>query len=43
MAHDFDTVQSATTFAKTERLAGMEVLVRDNFGSDLILPLRQQA
>jgi hypothetical protein len=38
-AHDFDAVESATRFAKTERLSGMEVLVRDNFGCDLILPL----
>jgi hypothetical protein len=42
VAHDFDTVQSATKFAKTERLSGMEVVVRDNSGCDLILPLRQE-
>ena len=41
MAHNFDTVESASTFAKTERLSGMEVLVRDKFGCDMILPLRE--
>jgi len=43
VAHNFDTVESATTFAKTEMLAGLEVLVRDKFGHDMILPLREQA
>jgi hypothetical protein len=43
LAHDFDTVVSATTFAKAERLAGLEVLVRDKFGCDMILPLREEA
>lgn len=44
VAHDFDTVESATHFARTERLAGMEVVLRsDDTGCDLILPLRQQA
>jgi len=42
-APDFDTVESATEFAKTERLAGLEVLVRDNFGYEMILPLREEA
>jgi hypothetical protein len=41
VANNFDTVESATTFAKLERLAGLEVVVRDNSGPDLILPLRQ--
>ena len=41
VAHDFDTVESAIKFAKTERLAGLEVLVRDNFGHEMILPLRE--
>lgn len=43
VAHDFDTVEIATTFAKTERLAGLEVVVRDKTGCDMILPLREQA
>ena len=43
VAHNFDTVESATTFAKLERLAGVEVVVRDNSGPDLILPLRPPA
>ena len=43
VAHDFDTVEIATNFAKTERLAGLEVVVRDNSGPDLILPLRPPA
>jgi hypothetical protein len=42
VAHDFDAVESATQFAKTERLAGMEVVLRyDDPVCDLILPLRQ--
>ncbi len=43
VAHNFDTVQSAATFATTESLAGLEVVVRDNFGCDMILPLRGEA
>jgi hypothetical protein len=44
VAHDFDAVESATQFAKTERLAGMEVVLRyDDPVCDLILPLRQPA
>jgi hypothetical protein len=42
VAHDFDTVESATTFAKTERLAGVEVVVRDKTGFDMILPVRSE-
>src|ERR1039457_4747102 len=34
VAHDFDAVESATQFAKTERFAGLEVVVRDKFGHD---------
>jgi hypothetical protein len=42
VAHDFDTVQSAAHFARTERLAGMEVVLRDGDPAcDLILPLRR--
>ena len=41
MAHNFDAVESATMFAKTERLAGMEVVVRDKLGCDMILLLRE--
>jgi hypothetical protein len=44
VAHDFGAVESATQFAKTERLAGMEVVLRyDDPGCDLILPLRPPA
>jgi hypothetical protein len=44
VAHDFDAVESATQFAKTERLAGVEVVLRyDDPGCDLILPLRPPA
>ena len=44
VAHDFETVESATQFAKTEGLAGMEVVLRyDDTGCDLILPLRSPA
>jgi hypothetical protein len=41
VAHNFDAVESATMFAKTERLAGMEVVVRDKLGCDMILLLRE--
>jgi hypothetical protein len=43
VARNFDTVESAATFAKTERLAGLEVVVRDKTGCDMILPLRELA
>jgi hypothetical protein len=43
VAHDFDAVEIAATFARTERLAGLDVVVRDNSGLDLILPLRLPA
>jgi hypothetical protein len=36
-------VEIAATFARTERLAGLDVVVRDNSGLDLILPLREHA
>jgi len=38
-----DSGESANRFAKTESLAALELLVRDKFGYDLILPLREQA
>jgi len=41
VARDFDTVERATKFAKTERLTGLEVVVRDKLGCDMILPLRE--
>jgi hypothetical protein len=41
VAHDFENVKSATQFATTEGLSGVEVVVRsDDPGGDLILPLR---
>ena len=41
LAHSFDTVESAIQFAKTERLAGMEVVLRfEDPVCELILPLR---
>jgi len=43
VAQDFDTVESATQFAETERLSGLEVVVRDKFGHDMILPLKPPA
>jgi hypothetical protein len=43
VAHDFDAVEDAIQFAKLERLADLEVVVRDNSGPDLILPLRPPA
>jgi hypothetical protein len=43
VANDFDTVESATHFARTERLAGMEVVLRyDDSVCGLVLPLRQE-
>jgi hypothetical protein len=42
-AHDFDTVEAAVQFARTQRLAGMEVVLHyDNPVCDLVLPLRQE-
>ena len=43
VAHDFDAVKIAATFARTERLAGLDVVVHDNSGPDFILPLRPPA
>jgi hypothetical protein len=44
VAHDFETVESAVELARTERLVGMEVVLRyDDPACDLILPLRQRA
>ena len=44
MAHDFDTVESATLFAKIERFACMEVVLHyDDPVCDLILSLRESA
>jgi hypothetical protein len=43
LAHDFETVESAVQLAQTQRLPGMEAVLRyDNPGCDLILPVRQE-
>jgi len=42
-AHDFETVESAIEFARTQRLADMEVVLHyDNPACDLVLPLKQE-
>ena len=42
VAHDFDAVEDAIQFARTERLVGMEVVLHfdEDPLCDLILPLR---
>jgi len=43
MAQDFETINSATQFARTQKLTGMEVVLRyDDPACDLVLPLWQQ-
>lgn len=40
-AHDFGAVENATQLARTEKLAGMEVVLRyDDPVCDLVLPFR---
>ena len=40
-AHDFDTVENAIQHARTQKLAGMEVVLRyDDPACDLVLPVR---
>jgi hypothetical protein len=42
VAHDFDAVEDANYFARTERFVGMDVVLHydDDPSCDLILPLR---
>jgi hypothetical protein len=43
MAQDFDTVESASNVAWTQRLSGLEVVLRyEDPACDLVLPLRQE-
>jgi hypothetical protein len=42
VAHDFDAVEGAVKFARTQGVAGLDVLLRDGDPAcDLILPVRQ--
>jgi hypothetical protein len=42
-AHDFETVESAIEFARTQKLADMEVVLHyEDPACDLVLPLRQE-
>ena len=42
VAHDFETVDSAAHLARTQRLAGLEVVLRDHDPAcDLVLPFGQ--
>ena len=44
VAHDFDTVESVTQFARTERLTGMEAVLHDDVHPrDLVLPLNPRS
>ena len=42
-AHDFETVESAIEFARTQKLADMEVVLHyEDPACDLVLPLKQE-
>ena len=43
VAHDFETVDGAAHLARTQRLAGLEVVLRDgDHARDLVLPFGQE-
>ena len=43
VAHHFETVESAIEFARTQKLADMEVVLHyDDPTCDLVLPLKQE-
>ena len=42
LAHNFDTVESAVKFARTQGLVDMEVVLRsDDFACNLVVPVTQ--
>jgi hypothetical protein len=44
VAHDFETVESATRLSRAQNLADMEVVLRyEDPACDLVLPLRLEA